>query len=66
MIGSADQIIVLADSSKFASTSYHIFARLKSVDILISDHLLSEAIKRSLSDQGVRVLTGAEQEQQIM
>lgn len=62
MIASADQVIVLADSSKFESTSYHVFARWDSADILVSDHLLPEEIRRGLVDQGVQVLTGAEQE----
>ncbi len=60
MIASADQVIVLADSSKFETSSYHVFARWESVDILVSDHLLPEGIRQALREQGVEVLTGTE------
>ena len=59
MIAAADQVIVLADSSKFEQASYHAFARWDEVDILVSDHLLSAGIQDALRERGVRVLTGA-------
>lgn len=62
MIAAADQVIVLADSSKFEGASYHVFARWESVDTLVSDHLLPEEIKHVLCDRGIRVLTGAKPE----
>lgn len=63
MMASADQVIVLADSSKFESMSYHVFAQWKDVDVLITDHFLPEETGRRLGEKGVRVLTGAAQEQ---
>lgn len=58
MIAVADQVIVLADSSKFESTSYHVFAPWDSVDTLVCDHLLAVDIVRGLADRGVRVVVG--------
>lgn len=62
MMASADQIIVLADSSKFESMSYHVFAQWKDIDVLITDHGLPDEIGRGLGEKGVRVLTGHLQE----
>ena len=59
MMAASEQVIVLADSSKFESKSYHVFAQWKDVDILVTDHLLPDGVRRGLSERGVQVLTGA-------
>ncbi len=60
MMAAADQVIVLADSSKFESKSYHVFAQWSEVDMLITDRRLPEDIRRGLEEQGVDVQVCAE------
>ncbi len=65
MMASADQVIVLADSSKFNNASYHVFARWENVDMLISDHHLPLDVQQSLREQGIEVITGTDPDESI-
>lgn len=56
MMSCADQVILLADSSKFSARSYHTFAQWKQIHTLITDWSISPKIVDSLVDQGVKVI----------
>lgn len=52
----ADEVIVLADSSKFAIWARHIAIPLSRVSTLITDDGLADADRRMLADAGVKVI----------
>ncbi len=56
MIKVADQVILVADSSKFGRNSYVKVALISDVDIIVSDENLSEGYIRMLEDRGVRTI----------
>ena len=56
MIGSANYVVVAADSSKVGREDFISFAPLSSVDALITDSELSGAYRNQLTEQGIEVV----------
>jgi DeoR/GlpR family transcriptional regulator of sugar metabolism len=56
MMRHADQVIVLADHSKFGKRLFHRLADFQDIDILITDQDPSEEIKEKLVNCGVEIL----------
>ncbi len=56
MIQCSEQVILVADSSKFAAQSYYTFAQWKDVDVFITDSEISLTVVRKLEERGVRVV----------
>lgn len=56
MIKRSDQVVLVADSSKFNKYSMVSFARLTDIDLIITDNQLSEEIKREYEEHGTRIL----------
>jgi DeoR family transcriptional regulator, ulaG and ulaABCDEF operon transcriptional repressor len=52
----AEQLILLVDSSKFASSSGAIVCGLEEVDVVVTDGGLPESARRMLADSGTRVI----------
>ena len=52
----ADQVVVVADSTKFGRTSLARLSGLGEIDILVTDDQISEQWKRTLTNAGVRLL----------
>ncbi|OXM84261.1 DeoR/GlpR family DNA-binding transcription regulator [Paenibacillus rigui] len=55
MMRRADQIIVLADHTKFGKRQFHRVAGLNQIDILITDQEPDEALKEALQDNEVDI-----------
>jgi DeoR family transcriptional regulator, ulaG and ulaABCDEF operon transcriptional repressor len=55
LINRAEQVILLVDSSKFASSSGAIVCGLEEVDVLITDSGISDAMARRIRDAGVEL-----------
>lgn len=62
MMKSADQVIVVADSTKFGRTSLQRLCGLNEIDVLITDADISESWRSQLGDAGVRMLIAGENE----
>ncbi len=60
MMKAADKVYVLADASKFDTKSYHAFAQWSDVDVLITDHRVTEDSRRRLAERGVQVVAVSE------
>jgi DeoR family fructose operon transcriptional repressor len=60
MMAAAEEVIVVADSTKFGHTSLALMCPLEEIDILVSDHELSSAWIKRLEDAGVQVRIAAE------
>jgi DeoR family L-fucose operon activator len=56
MIGMADQVILLADSSKFGVTAFTHVADLSEVDTLVTDRRVSAEMLAQLSDRSIAVI----------
>jgi DeoR family transcriptional regulator, ulaG and ulaABCDEF operon transcriptional repressor len=56
LIDRADEIIVLADASKFEAPSGNVVCGLEEIDILITDALLSDRARAMLEGAGVEVI----------
>lgn len=56
MIASANYVVVVADSSKVDREDFVSFARLSSVDALITDSEISDADRDQLAEQGIEVV----------
>ncbi|MBX5436440.1 MAG: DeoR/GlpR transcriptional regulator [Alicyclobacillaceae bacterium] len=56
MMQSADQVVLVADSSKFDAQSYYAFAQWKDVHVFITDPGISSDIVRQLEERGVQVV----------
>ncbi|RWZ54700.1 DeoR/GlpR transcriptional regulator [Halobacillus fulvus] len=63
MIDQAEQVIVLADHTKFGVTEFFRFADLEDVDIVITDRAPDEAFQKWLEDHGVELLVTEEEEE---
>jgi DeoR family L-fucose operon activator len=57
MIGMADEVILLADSSKFGVQSFTHVADLADVDVIITDRRISMETLEQLQDRGINVIT---------
>lgn len=55
MIEQADQVIILADASKFQINSFFTFATLSQIDVIITDQPLDESLMKILNDSGVEI-----------
>jgi len=58
MMRSADQVVVVADSSKFGHSSLALLCGLSQVDVLVVDDGLSDPWRQRLRQAGVRLLIG--------
>lgn len=56
MVGMADQVILLADASKFGVQAFAHFADLDQVDLIITDRRLTEEMREPYVAQGLRVV----------
>ena len=56
MVGSARQVVALADASKFGSEYLVSFAEASEVDVLVTDTALSPFAQQSLTEQGIEVV----------
>jgi DeoR family ulaG and ulaABCDEF operon transcriptional repressor len=56
LIDRAEQVILMVDSSKFASSSGAIVCALDEIDVLVTDRLPGGALGESLAAAGVRVI----------
>lgn len=56
LMGQADELVVLADSSKFASRSSLVFCALKRIDVLITDEGIDDASAALLEAADVRLI----------
>lgn len=57
MIGMADEVILLVDSSKFGVRAFTHVADLSEVDVIITDHRVAEETLQQLQDRGIEVIT---------
>lgn len=57
MIGMADEVVLLADSSKFGVQAFTQVADLSEVDVIITDHRIAKETLDSLRDRGITVIT---------
>lgn len=62
MIASADEVILLADHSKFGREALSRFAGLEEVNIVITDTATDSGILRVLEARGIRVIVASAQE----
>lgn len=56
MLAACDQIILLADSSKFGRRSFCVICKMPQVNILVTDSGISDEYKNALTQMGVTVL----------
>jgi DeoR/GlpR family transcriptional regulator of sugar metabolism len=56
MVRRSDQVVLLADSSKFDNPSFVSYAALKDIDIVISDEGLGPDLRRGDETAGVRLV----------
>jgi len=56
MIKRSNQVILVADSSKFNRYSLVSFAKISDVDLIITDNQLKEEIKQEYQEQGIRIV----------
>ncbi|QMV44650.1 DeoR/GlpR family DNA-binding transcription regulator [Cohnella cholangitidis] len=57
MIGMADEVILLADSSKFGVQAFTHVADLSEVDVIITDRRMPQETIRQLEERGISVVT---------
>lgn len=57
MIGMADEVILLVDSSKFGVQAFTQVADLSEVDVIITDRRLPKETLEQLQDRGIKVIT---------
>jgi DeoR family L-fucose operon activator len=57
MIGMADEVILLADSSKFGVQAFTHVADLSEVDVIITDRRIAKEILEQLENRGITVIT---------
>jgi DeoR/GlpR family transcriptional regulator of sugar metabolism len=56
LLAAADEVVLLADSSKFAYSALMMVADLSAVTTVITDELLGETARRAVSDAGVKLV----------
>jgi DeoR family ulaG and ulaABCDEF operon transcriptional repressor len=56
LIDRAEQLIVLADSSKFRTTSGHVVCNLEEIDVVVTDSDLEERYRKMIEAAGVRLI----------
>jgi DeoR/GlpR family transcriptional regulator of sugar metabolism len=60
MMRRSDQVILLADHSKFGKRLFHRFAALSDVDIVITDRMPDGELAEALQQNGVEVITASQ------
>ena len=61
MMAAADEVIVVADSSKFGHTSLALLCGLSEVDVLVVDRGISEEWRQRLVAAGVRLMVAGDE-----
>lgn len=56
LIDRADEIVVLADSSKFEAPSGNVVCGLEEIDIVITDRSINDSTQAMLTDSGIRTI----------
>ncbi|ADB17942.1 transcriptional regulator, DeoR family [Pirellula staleyi DSM 6068] len=64
MMGAADEVIVVADSTKFGHTSLAHLCNLNFIDTLVTDHEIDPTWQSALEEQGVRVVIAEQPQEQ--
>jgi DeoR/GlpR family transcriptional regulator of sugar metabolism len=59
MMNAAEEVIVVADSTKFGHTSLAHSFNLADIDILVTDHEIAGEWKQRLGDAGVKLVIAA-------
>jgi DeoR/GlpR family transcriptional regulator of sugar metabolism len=59
MLACADQVIVLADSSKFGKRLFHKVCSLDKIDIVVTDAEPAETVRGALEQAGVELLVAS-------
>ncbi len=52
----ADQVIVLVDSSKFEAPAGHVVCALNEIDILVTDHGVSDKHAKMIENEGIKLI----------
>jgi DeoR/GlpR family transcriptional regulator of sugar metabolism len=60
MMDAADQVMILADSSKFGRTSLSRLCELGAIDTLVTDSAIGDPWKRVVAEAGVRLLVAGQ------
>jgi DeoR/GlpR family transcriptional regulator of sugar metabolism len=60
MMASADEVVVVADSTKFGRTCLSQLCELSDLDLLVTDHEIDGAWQQTLAAAGVQVLIGGQ------
>ena len=61
MMKTADEVIVVADSTKFGRTSLARLCELGDVDIMVTDNEIGQEWRTRLTDAGVRLVLASEE-----
>jgi DeoR/GlpR family transcriptional regulator of sugar metabolism len=56
LIAAADQIVLLADSSKFSYSAVMRVADLSAMSIVVTDHLIADSARRAVEQAGVKLV----------
>jgi DeoR family fructose operon transcriptional repressor len=56
MIDRSDEVILLADSTKFNSPSFVSYATLDAINIIITDKSLDNTLRKDFEDLGIRII----------
>lgn len=59
MMSAADEVVIVADSTKFGRTSLSRLCDLGEIDVLVTDDQISESWNKRLTDAGVRLLVAS-------
>jgi DeoR family fructose operon transcriptional repressor len=65
MMAAADEVIVVADSTKFGISSLALMGKLEEVDMVIVDDELDEAWRRRITDAGVQLVIAQEEKNSL-
>lgn len=65
MMAAADEVIVVADSTKFGISSLALMGKLDEVDIVIVDDELDDAWRRRITDAGVQLIIAHEEKNSV-
>ena len=60
MMKSAEEVIVVADSTKFGHTSLSQLCELDEIDVLVTDHEISEAWRERFAAAGVKLVVASD------
>ena len=56
LLGQADQLVLLVDSSKFTASAAHVLCALEEISILVTDHRVTDAAAQEIGRAGVRLI----------